>query len=162
MKKILKKWQNFYRNNKVLATLSIIVILCLILIVIACFQYFFMGIATTKYGDRLNSIKNVKITSTKQKSIAKEIEENEKVSSSEVKVTGKIIYITIKTVDGTSIEEAESIAVMTLEKFSEKQKSNYDFQYFLVNENNENGYNLMGAKNINSNSIIWTNNTTVS
>lgn len=159
MSKITKKWSNFYRNNKILATLSIIVIICILIIIFACIQYFFMGVATNKYGNRLESIKNIKITDSKQSSIEKEIKEDEKVKKVDLTVTGKIVYISITMEDGASLDDAKNIAIMSLDKFSEKQKTNYDFQYFLVNENKDAGFNLMGAKNINSNSIIWTNNT---
>ena len=159
MKKLWKKWKNFYRNNKVLAMLIIIIIICFIVIFMACFQYFFMGIATNKYGDRLDPIKNVKISNSKQDSIAKKLKATEKVKNSSVNVTGRIIYVTIITEDSASIEEGEGIAVTVLDMLSEKQKNSYDIQFFLKNDSKETGFSLMGAKNINSNAISWTNNT---
>lgn len=159
MKKLWKKWKNFYRNNKVLAMLIIIIIICFIVIFMACFQYFFMGIATNKYGDRLDPIKNVKISNSKQDSIAKKLKATEKVKKASVNVTGRIIYVTIITEDSASIEEGEGIAVAVLDMLSEKQKNSYDIQFFLKNDSKETGFSLMGAKNINSNAISWTNNT---
>ncbi len=159
MKKLWKKWKNFYRNNKVLAMLIIIIIICFIVIFMACFQYFFMGIATNKYGDRLDPIKNVKISNSKQDSIAKKLKATEKVKKASVNVTGRIIYVTIITEDSASIEEGEGIAVTVLDMLSEKQKNSYDIQFFLKNDSKETGFSLMGAKNINSNAISWTNNT---
>ncbi len=159
MKKILKKWSDFYKKNSILATLSIIIILCFIVIMVACFQYFFMGIATNKYGDRLEPIKNIKISNSKIESIKNNLEKNDKVKKAQTKLTGRIFYITIITEDNTSLEEGEGIAVTVLDLLSEKQKNSYDLQFFLKNENKDSGYSIMGAKNINSNSIIWTNNT---
>ena len=58
MKKIKKIWN----ENRVLMVLAIIIIICLIVIVCVSLTYFY-GSSESEYGDRLDGIDKVKITS---------------------------------------------------------------------------------------------------
>ena len=150
MKKLMKE-------NKILFVLALIIIICVVLIVFGLVKYFYGG--KDPYGDRLNGKDKLPISENISKDI-KSLYQDE-VSEVSVDVKGKIIYIIMDVKNGTTKENAESLANKALEKFSEEEKNYYDIQ-FLVTCNKEEAedklYPIEGYKNSSNNQIIWTNN----
>jgi hypothetical protein len=64
---------------------------------------------------------------------------------------------------GVVLEEAEGIALKSLEEFTEEEKEFYDFNFTLKQNANEKseGFVISGAKNKNGTKLIWNNNTPV-
>ena len=95
--------------------------------------------------------------------LAKEIEDNleamDEVVDAGVRVQGKIIYINLEFSRETSLDRAKEIANETLNKFSDEEKSFYDFGYFLtqvpVEENSDKGFVVTGSKNSKLETISW-------
>jgi hypothetical protein len=114
---------------------------------------FFVG-SNDKYGNRLDGIKNVELTSKEKKSITDKLKENEEVKEASVRIQGKIIYINIKFNDDTNLDKAKEIANNSLKEIDEDQLKFYDLGYFLTKDG-ENGFNVTGTKNAKLDKISW-------
>ena len=152
--------KKMYKENKTLFIILLVALICIIISGALLFKYFYFGNGQTKYGDRLKGIEEVSITDEHKDEIVKSIEEDEKVINANLLVTGKIIYIKINFDNKATLPEAQSVAVKSLDKFSDTEKGFYDIQYTLYQEANEdgNGFRIMGAKNVNGTNLVWNNN----
>ena len=157
MKKIKKIWQ----ENSVLIVLGIILIACLVAISVVVVTYF-VGDSSSKYGDRLEEIEDYPFDSDMQDEIIAQIKENEIVEDVTMRVSGKIIYVNITFVPATTLVEGQSVALASLEFFSEDTLSFYDLEYMIEAEvtDDAEGFQLIGAKNVSgTGGIVWNNNT---
>ena len=113
-----------------------------------------------KYGNRLEGIEKYKISESRQKDFENNTANNDKVESTDIKITGKIIYITMQIKPGVTLIEAESIALKSLETFSEKEQSFYDFNITLKQDatDTSDGFIISGSKNKNGSGLVWNNN----
>ena len=157
MKKLKKVWQ----ENSVLFVLLFILIACLIAISVVVVTYF-VGDSSSKYGDRLEGIEDYPFDTDMQNEIISKLEENEIVEDVTMRVSGKIIYITIIFAPETTLVEGQSIALASLDYFSEETLSFYDLEYMIEAEATEEteGFKIIGAKNVTgTGGIVWNNNT---
>ncbi len=157
MKKLKKIWQ----ENSVLFVLLFILIACLIAISIVVVTYF-VGDSSSKYGDRLDGIENYPFDEDMQNEIISQIKENEIVEDVTMRVSGKVIYITISFAPATTLVEAQSVALASLDYFSEETLSFYDLEYMIQADDTEDaeGFQIIGAKNVSgTGGIVWNNNT---
>ncbi len=157
MKKIKKIWQ----ENSVLFVLLFIIIACLIAISIVVVTYF-VGDSSSKYGDRLEEIENYPFDSDAQQEIMDQIKESDLVLEVGMRVSGKVIYITIDFVPATTLVEAQSIALASLDYFSEETLSFYDLEFMIQADATEEteGFRIIGARNVSgTGGIVWNNNT---
>ena len=157
MKKIKKIWQ----ENSVIIVLFGILIVCLIAISVVVVTYF-VGDSSSKYGDRLEGIEDYPFEESTQEDIITQIEESEIVDAVTMRVSGKSIYITITFTPGTTLVEAQSIALASLDYFSEETLSFYDLEYMIEADATEDteGFTIIGARNVSgTGGIVWNNNT---
>ena len=157
MKKLKKIWQ----ENSILFVLLFILIACIIAISVVVVTYF-VGDSSSKYGDRLDGIEDYPFEEDTQNEIISKIEENEIVEDATIRVSGKIIYITITFVPETTLVEGQSIALSSLDYFSEETLSFYDLEYMIKADATEEteGFQIIGAKNVSgTGGIVWKNNT---
>ena len=156
MKKMLKE-------NKTLLILMIVALTCIIISAILLFKYFYFGNGQTKYGDRLNGIEKIEIKTDKQNEVATKIKENTNDEDASINITRKIVYIRIIFSEKASLVDAQSVAVKSLENFSDEEKEYYDFEYTLKQNTTESsdGFLIMGAKNVNGTNLVWNNNNPV-
>lgn len=156
----MKKIRKFYKEHRVFTILMAIVIVCAILIATVLIQCFYVGNGKNKYGHRLDGIENYQISESRQSDFENNIANNDKVKSVEINVTGKIVYITMQMAENVDIVEAESIALKSLEEFSEEEKKVYDFNITLKQNSNatSEGFYISGAKNVNGSGLVWNNN----
>lgn len=106
------------------------------------------------YGNRLEGIKEVEVTDKQKKEVQEKI--SEQTESVKVRVSGKVVYITIITTTGTDQEAAKSMGEKTLEPFTAEQKSFYDFQILINNKENQEQYPILGYKHRQKDAITWT------
>ncbi|MCM1053757.1 MAG: hypothetical protein NC483_07280 [Ruminococcus sp.] len=159
MKKLKKIWQ----ENSVLLVLFLILIICLVAITIVVVTYF-VGDSSSKYGDRLDNIESYPFTEETQKEIVAKIEEDELIKTASIRVSGKIIYINIIFEEKTTLVEAKSKSLTSLDYFSEETLGFYDLEYMIKADSTEDteGFQIMGSHNISgTGSIVWNNNTTI-
>ena len=154
----MKKIKEIWMNNRILLVLAIIVLTCFIIMAVVCFNMFF-GATKSVYGDRLDGMENYALKEEDKEKIINKLKENENTTDVSVHTQGKIIYIRA-VFTNTTLERAKEIASTTLEVINDEYKEKYDIHYTLVSEKSENneGFTIMGAKNINRNLIIWNNN----
>ena len=156
--------KKFIRNNKAICFMLLIIIACIGVSIGLLLKYFYFGNGGSKYGDRLDGIEAVLIADDKKNEVANSLKEEKNVKDATVTVTGKIIYIRIAFEAGADLETSKSIAVKSLEQFSEDEKKFYDVNFTLVSDKTDNsdGFTIMGAKNVNGTNLIWNNNNPVS
>lgn len=149
---MLKKIWNLIKRHKLLTIICSLAIILIIIMVVVLFSFFIGG--NDKYGNRLEGIKKVEVTSKDKKSLSTTIKKNKEVTEATVRTQGKIIYINIKFKEDTKLDKAKEIATSTLEEFDEKQLKFYDVGYFLTSEG-EKGFNITGTKNAKLEKISW-------
>ena len=146
------KKKNIIARHKLLFLICFLAFVVAVALLYIFFSLFILG--NDPYGDRLQGISKVKISSKEQSSVASFLKEKEEVVDASVHLKGKIIYIHIKMKDGVDLNKAKEISNESLGKFEDDEKSFYDFGYFL-SEDKEGGYVVTGTKNSNSNAIVW-------
>lgn len=159
----MKKLQKFWQENSVLLVLGLILIICLIAISVVVVKYF-VGDSSSKYGDRLENIESHPFTEDNEKEIISKIEEEELVERASMRISGKIIYINITFAPKTTLIEAKSKALASLDYFTEDSLSFYDLEYMIKADSTEDteGFQIMGSHNVGgTGSIVWNNNTAI-
>ncbi len=156
----MNKIKKFYKEHRIFTILMAIVLVCIVLMATILIQCFYVGNGTDKYGNRLEGIENYKIAESRQSDFQNNIANNEKVKSVDLTITGKIIYITMQITEDVALEEAKSIAIKSLEEFTEEEQSFYDFNITLKQNSSDksDGFIISGAKNKNGSGFTWNNN----
>lgn len=140
--------------------------LILFIIMLAIFISLFFGSGQSKYGNRLEGIEDVKLSSSFLKELEDELSENESVVDANVRLQGKIVYIVYEVNSDVSVDSAKEIASLTLDKFSEEEIAYYDFSYLVkwtivtTNEEEEEIVEIKGiegTKHPKKESITWSN-----
>ena len=147
-------------EHKGLAILSLLALVLVIIIGVIFVDLYFGG-SKSKYGNRLEGIENVKITDARLESLKAALEDNETVESALCRIQGKIVYIEMTLVGGSTKDNAKNIAASTLEEFEETELDFYDFSYLLRWKATEEGASdtvVAGTKHPYVNSITWTRN----
>lgn len=159
----MKKVKKIFKEHRIFTMLMAIVVVCLVLIITVLINVFYMGNGSNKYGNRLDGVDNVKISSSRLNDFENNVANNDKVKNVDIRVQGKIIYITMQLETGVELEEAEGIALKSLENFSEEESAFYDFNITLKQNSTDNsdGFIISGAKNKNGTGLIWNNNRVV-
>ena len=147
-----EKKRNIISRHKLLFTICALAFIILIAMLYIFFSLFIGG--NDPYGDRLKGINSVKISSKEKSDVSGFLKEKDEVVDSAVRVQGKVIYIHIKVKEGIPLDKAKEFANASLEKFEDKEKKFYDFEYFLF-EDKTDGYVVIGNKNAKSDGIVW-------
>lgn len=106
------------------------------------------------YGTRLEGKKDVEIKASTKKNVENKLKEN--ASKVSLRIAGRIINISVKVNDETSLDSAKELGNKALEEFSEKEKKYYDFQFLIENDKNTNQFPIIGYKHHTKDNITWT------
>jgi hypothetical protein len=152
--------KKYLKENKTLAVLLIIAVICIVISISLLFKYFYFGNGGSKYGTRLEGIENVTISEDSKNNTVKNIESTEKVERATLTINGKRVDIKIVFNSEATITEAQNIALLSLDNFTEAEKAFYDFEFTIKQEASDTteGFLLMGAKNVNGTNLVWVNN----
>ena len=150
---MLKKLKTFYRNNRIYCILMIISFICILLMAIGLITYFAKQLATSKYGSRLEDIKEYPLNNALD-DIKTITDEQEIVLNIKTNLEGKIIYIEMELMGDASNDDCHNIANATLEKLTDEQKGYYDIQYICKREDVT---PYFGAKSHTKTIISWHN-----
>lgn len=146
---------NRHKGLSVLVGLSLILFIIMLIIFISLF----LGNGENKYGNRLEGIEEVKLTSSFLNEVEKKIKEDESVIDANVRLQGKIVYIVFEVTSDISNDTAKIMASNTLENFSEEELSFYDFSYLVkwtnIVEEKEEIKAIAGTKHHAKESITW-------
>ena len=155
---MLKKFKEFYKRNRVYSILMLISLVCIVSILVGVIVYFIGQTSKDKYGNRLDGIESVQIKKDKISEIENKITENELVSSTNIDIRGKLIYVDIVLKTGKHTD-SEAIAQASLELFTKEEKKFYDIQYIVENSDKEitENFPVMGYIKAGNSVIKWTN-----
>ncbi len=149
---------NFLKKNPKLAwsiLIGIIALLVIFFIVIFILPMF----GHNKYGNRLDGINKVKISSGTKNDMISVMEDSGKFDSVKFDLEGRIINIIAVAKEGVNKSDAKSAANGVISKLSSEQKEYYDIQIFLTQDGMDGKtYPYIGYKNKSSDKIVWTNN----
>lgn len=150
--------KKFWKENRVLLVLIIILIVCFVAICSVTLSYF-VGSRESVYGDRLTD--KVAIKDKEKNSYIEKLKKEELVKDVTFRVAIRTIYVYIEFDEKATLTEAENKATASLENLSEEILSYYDVNFILEQEKNEGneGFTIMGAKNSKGTGISWNNNT---
>ena len=151
----MEKFKKFIMANKGLFVVLILFLL-LVTVVGVLFISMFFGGYSDRYGNRLEGIEDVELKKEYLEEINVGIEKNEGVEDCSARVQGRIVYFTIKYLDGVEEDKAKEIASTTLDGFEEDELKYYDFSYFLTEESeDEEGFVITGNKHPQIDTIGW-------
>jgi len=146
---------NKHKGLSILVGLSLILFIIMLIIFISLF----FDSGKSKYGNRLDGIEEVELTSSFLNSIETKLKEDESVVNANVRLQGKIVYIVFEVNSDVSVETAKIMASTTLENFSNEELSFYDFNYLVkwtnIIEEKEEISAIAGNKHHSKDSITW-------
>ena len=90
-----------------------------------------------KYGDRLENIEKNEFSKKEKEAVIKFIKDKEQVTTCEIDVKGKIIYVIFNVNKEVSKDDARGIANESLGQFSDKVKGYYDIQFMIKKKDEE-------------------------
>ena len=145
------------QSNVVLWVLVFILLFCFAAIGYVFYTYFYAGTSSTKYGNRLDEISNYPLPKTLEQDIKNLYKDEAIIGSVEYDLQGKIIYIILDFNEPTSSENAQSLAMKSLELIGETNLTYYEVQYILnyKGEEESNNFPIFGAKSVNSLKVVW-------
>ena len=142
------------KKKYIIIVLLLIVLALLIKAGISLKNAFFPNESKIFYGTRLEGRDKVMITDAAKKLVKEKV--SDKTSKCNVRVAGRIIYITMTAKDGVSRDDAKQLGNLALECFSEKEKEYYDIQIMIDHETNKGEFPIIGYKHHTKGAIKWT------
>ena len=103
------------------------------------------------YGNRLDG--KIEISKNLKSDISSKIDS---ATSVDIRVSGRIINVTLTLPTDVSKDAAKEFAKKSLEAFTEDEKSYYDIQFYLVKKEEAEGFPIIGYKIQNAEKITWT------
>lgn len=144
---------SFIKRNKI-TLIAIIIFLILVLGLFQIKNIFFPEEGSAIYGNRLEGIETVEITKQTKEEVKTKLDET--VTSTEVRVAGRLVNISLTVANDVSKDTAKSYANKALEAFSEEQKKYYDFQIFIKKDMETQEFPIIGYRHHNKDGFTWT------
>ena len=141
--------KKFIKNNK-LTVITFIICLIFVILVFTIKLTFFPNEGRAIYGDRLDGIKEVEVTSKQQKSIVSKLEEKEEVKSIDIDIKGRILNVII------TVDDDVALSALIIENLEEDQTTYYDIQVFIKKSNEEDTrFPIIGYKHQDKDEFSW-------
>ena len=147
--------KRYIKENKVLVA-AVVLFLIAIIAAFVLKAMFFSGTNDAIYGNRLEGIDEVKISSSQKKEVVSNLEGDSAVANAKCSLQGKIVNVIITVNDDVGVDTAKSLAGKVLEKFDDDQKAFYDFQVFVKKESDATDFPIIGYKQNKKNDFVWT------
>lgn len=142
---------DFIKKNKKILIICVVVILFIFM----CFKLFFVDGTKDAYGSRLKGISKMKISNTQVKDIKNEITSSNETDKVDYVLKGRLVNILITLKKGTSIDVGKELANKSIKVLDDEQNKYYDVQVFLLSDESDDNYPLIGYKNKNRNDFVW-------
>ena len=108
------------------------------------------------YGNRLDGIEKVEITSAEKEKIISSLKGESVVTSAQTDIKGKIINVLVEVKSGTKVSTAKKLSSKVTESLSKDQLSFYDIQIFITSGNkNSKSYPVIGYKSSTSKGFTY-------
>ena len=147
--------KKFIKNNK-LTVITFIICLVFVILVFAIKLTFFPDEGRAIYGDRLDGIEEVEITSKQEKNIVSKLEEKDEVKSVDTDIKGCILNVIITVNDDVELDPAKALASVITENLEEDQNGYYDIQVFIKKSNEEDTrFPIIGYKHQDKDEFSW-------
>lgn len=146
--------KKFIKNNK-LTVITFIICVIFVIIVFAVKLTFFPDEAKAIYGDRLEGIEKVEITSKEQDKIISKLEEKAEVKKAEVDIKGRILNVIITVNDDVELDAAKALTGTITDTLEKEQTSYYDIQVFVKKDNDDARYPIIGYKHQDKDTFSW-------
>lgn len=144
----------FLKEHAKLIAIVVIFVLAVI-ILFSIYNSIFLN-NSSKYGDRLKGIDEVKVTSNLEKEIKENIKTLDITKSVEIEESGKIINVIALVNDDIEVNKSKEIGNKVIEKLSDKQKKYFDVQIFIKKSGKDEKFPIIGYKHHNKDNITWT------
>lgn len=144
----------FLKGHAKLIAIVVIFVLAVI-ILFSIYNSIFLN-NSSKYGDRLKGIDEVKVTSNLEKEIKENIKTLDITKSVEIEESGKIINVIALVNDDIEVNKSKEIGNKVIEKLSDKQKKYFDVQIFIKKSSKDEKFPIIGYKHHNKDNITWT------
>lgn len=148
--------KNFFKTHKkqcMIGGIAFLVIFFLILIWLFIVPVF----SNNKYGDRLDGIKEHKISSDTVKDIENSLKDNDKVTDVTYNNEGRILDFIITVSNDMSTEDAKKLGDTILDKISDDDKKYYDIQILIDTEEENDNYPIAGYKHKSEDNFTYGN-----
>ena len=144
----------FLKEHAKLIAIVVIFVLAVI-ILFSIYNSIFLN-NSSKYGDRLKGIDEVKVTSNLEKEIKENIKTLDITKSVEIEESGKIINVIALVNDDIEVNKSKEIGNKVIEKLSDKQKKYFDVQIFIKKSSKDEKFPISGYKHHKKDNITWT------
>ena len=147
-------------KDNVLLTIFLSVLLIFIIIVVVILGTLLSKNNVSEYGNRLDGIEKVQISTKKMDKMIKELKSNDKIedviySRDGKKQEGRLVSVILE-VKNVSKAEAIELGNKVLEYFDDEEKAFYDIQVYLDNVDEKNQeFPVIGYKHKTSNGLVW-------
>ena len=143
---------NFLKRNKKL--LVVITVFFVVLVAGVQLKNILYPGGGAIYGNRLDGIEDVKLAENLDNQIQEKLKDI--VSKVEVRLSGRIVNITMTVNGDISASVAKTNSKKILELFAEKQLNYYDIQVFLKKDTDATDFPIIGYKHQNKDTFTWT------
>lgn len=143
----MDKIKKIMKDNKY-TVVAVILFVFLVILGYGVYSFLFPNIGSPVYGNRLDGIEKVEITTSQQKKLQESLKEKEYVNTVSSYIKGRIFNVVIEVKDKTSDKDAKALTTIIKDSLEEKQRAYFDLQVFIKNENEEAaGYPIIGYLN---------------
>lgn len=147
--------KRFVKNNK-LTVITFIICVIFVILVFAVKLTFFPDEGKAIYGDRLDGIEEVEITSKQEKNIVSKLEEKDEVKSVDTDIKGRILNVIITVNDDVELDTAKALSSTVTETLKKSQNEYYDIQIFIKKSNDEDTrFPIVGYKHQDKDDLSW-------
>lgn len=147
--------KKYIKENKILVA-AVILFLIAIVVAFVVKGIFFSGTSNALYGNRLEGMDEVEVSSDQKDEVASNLEGDSAVKSAKCSLQGKIVNVIITVNDDVGLDTAKSLTDKVLEKFDDDQKEFYDFQVFVKKDSEAGDFPIIGYKQNKKDNFVWT------
>ena len=109
------------KKNKY-TSIAVVAFIVLLLLLFIVYKAVMPSLGTPVYGNRLDGIEKVEITTDKMSELDKKVEKEKYVSSSKTNVSGKTVDVVVTVIEKTKQSDAKKVADVILKEFDKVWK----------------------------------------
>lgn len=146
----------FIKEHKITSIVIMIFVVVMVLLFVI-WTMFFSNAGNPVYGNRLEGITEVAISSDEESKISSELKKDKSVKDVSTNIAGRTLDIVITVNDDISIADAKKIGTNSYKTLSEKQISYYSIQVFIKKDDEkQNNFPIIGYKQRETKDLVWT------
>ena len=144
-------------KNHVFTTVIVLIFIAMVIVMFILYNLFFINSSKPEYGNRLEGIEEVEITSEAISKLEKAIKGNSKVKNVSTNITGRTLEIVITVDNETSVKDAKVVGNESYKTLDGKQIKFYSVQIFIKKDDPaQNNFPIIGYKQRETTTVVWT------